>query len=271
MKKFFIGLITILLLLLLPFGQLLKQEQKEKSAAAVLCPTATPIVATATPAPVLVKSKNEKIKTFIHIANDKKFTKSCVNFRKSPSKKSKIIMTLKIGTKVKRINVNKKTKWAYCKVNGKKGYIYNKYLSSKKPKIITKKDTTLKGVRKERADRIAKICINNYKKYGVLPSVCVGQAFQETGIGTAYNNGNLWGICSNRYGGYASIEEGCLKYLRVINNGYYKGAPFNKSYSSTLRKIAPNYCPDNPNYASEVISLIEKYNLTDYDKYIQGM
>lgn len=268
MKKFFIGLITILLLSL-PFGQSLKQKQEEKAVVfAISHPTSALEVASATPSPTLTPIKS---KSFIRITNDKKFTKSCVNFRKSSSKKSKIIMTLKIGTKVKRINVNKKTKWAYCKVNGKKGYIYNKYLSSKKPKIITKKDTTLKGVRKERADRIAKVCIDSYKKYGVLPSVCVGQAFQETGIGTAYNNGNLWGICSNRYGGYTSIEAGCLKYLRVINNGYYKGAPFNKSYSSTLRKIAPNYCPDNPNYANEVISLIEKYNLTDYDKYIQGM
>lgn len=199
---------------------------------------------------------------------DKKYTKCSLNLRKKPNAKSKIKKVLPIGTKIKRIYV-REDGWTKVKYKKKKGYVKNKYLTKKQPQVIKKSDTTLKGIRKSNADRIARVCIKNYKKYGVLPSVCVAQAFIETGIGTAYNNGNLWGLSSNNFGGYSSIETGCIAYLKCINNGWYKGAPFAGSYTKQITKILyGGYCDKPASYIAKAIWVIQHYNLTDYDKYL---
>jgi len=229
---------------------------------------------TSTQAAIVTKSAIEKSATKSAISKkykyDIRYTKCTLNLRKKPTAKSKIKKVLPIGTKVKRIYV-RADGWTKVKVKvkGKKGFVKNKYLSKKRPKVVKKSDTKLKGVRKANADRIAKVCIDNYKTYGVLPSVSVAQAFIETGIGTAYNNGNLWGLCSNNFGGYSSIEIGCLAYLRCINNGYYEGAPFEKDYQTQITKILyGGYCENPADYISKVIWVIQTYDLTDYDKYI---
>ena len=232
--------------------------------------TATPASGSsvaATPAPTKKpKPKKKKIKKVYK--RDKRYVKCNLNFRKKPTTKSKIKKVLSVGTKVKRIYITNNG-WVKIRYKKSKGFVKNKYLTKKKPKIVRPSDTRLTGVRKRNADRIAKTCIKYYKTYGVLPSVSVAQAFVETGIGTAYNNGNLWGISSNNYGGYSSIEAGCVAYLKVINNGYYKGAPFAKNYKTQIRRILyGGYCDGEEEYISDVIHIIQKYNLTDYDKYL---
>lgn len=209
--------------------------------------------------------KNKVSSASIKKINKVKYVKSNLKLRNKPSFKGKVKKILKLGTKVKCYYIINNT-W----VKTKTGYVYFKYLSNKPIKIVKKSDSRLKGVRKMRADRIAKVCIAKYKKYGVLPSVCIAQAFVETGIGTAYNNGNLWGINSNKYGGYPSIEDGCIAYLKVINNGYYRGAPFEKSYKRQITKILRGgYCTNPFRYISNVIWTIKKYKLYDYDKYVK--
>lgn len=195
------------------------------------------------------------------------YTKSRLKVRKEPNFNGKHLSLLSQYKKV--LIVGKyNDKWKIIRIN--KGYYFvcSKYLMKNKPlSLIIKKASLLKGVRKQRADRIAKVCIKKYKKYGVLPSVCIAQAFIETGIGTAYNNGNLWGICSNGYSGFASIEVGCLKYLQVINNGCYRGAPFASNYRLQISRIIHGgYCVPANNYISNAIHTIQKYHLTDYDK-----
>lgn len=116
------------------------------------------------------------------------------------------------------------------------------------------------------ADTIANIAIENYDEYGVLPSVCVAQAFLESTLGDHCSGYNLWGIKSGAES-YNSLEEGCLRYLQVINNGYYEGAPFNKSYEDSIKIIINGgYCVGNNKYISNAIWSIEAYGFDRYDK-----
>lgn len=125
---------------------------------------------------------------------------------------------------------------------------------------------TMSKFRKKNAERIASIVCteNTWKKYGVLPSVCLGQALIESGIGEHAPDYNWWGLASGRIKCY-SIEDGVKKYLKVINNGYYKGAPYCTSYSRQIEKIGPNYC-NGGSYVRSVKYAIQKYNLTKYDR-----
>lgn len=212
--------------------------------------------------------KKKKIK--VKYTRDKVYVIRNVNLRKKPNLKYKnIIKILKIGTKVKRIGI-RKDGWAIVRYKGKTRYIMNKYLSKKKPKIVTKHDSKLRGKRKYHADLIATYCIKNYKKYKVLPSICIAQAITESGLGESCPTNNLWGISTNHYQGYPSLEAGTLKYLSVINNGYYDGAVGEKNYRKAAYAIANGgYCYPANGYAAKVISAVEMYDLTDYDKYVQ--
>lgn len=197
------------------------------------------------------------------------YVRKQVNIRLAPDLGSEIIRVTERNEKLKRIGTL--GRWDIIKLkNNRMAFIMSKYTTKKKPRITVKRtDTKLSGARKKRADIIANICIKYYKKYGVLPSVCVAQAFVETGIGTAYNNNNYWGISSNGYGGFPTIKSGCIKYLKVINNGCYGTAPFTRNYRSQITKIIKGgYCQPANNYIANVCSTIRKYRLTDYDAYI---
>ena len=132
-------------------------------------------------------------------------------------------------------------------------------------------DTQLK-----RADQIAYIVAVNYEKYGVLPSVAVGQAMQETQLGVAITsatpNYGWWGVCSDYgYATYSTLEEGIYSYLECINNGLYDGALFERDPFNSLMSIQKGgYCQPSDGYASAVISCIESYGFAEYDDYYLG-
>lgn len=84
-------------------------------------PTEPPVT---TPAPAPEKKKIKKIKY------KKGWTNECVNIRKKPTTKSKVLTTLDFNTKIKYIKYNKK--WVQVKYNKKIGYIVKKYISKKK-------------------------------------------------------------------------------------------------------------------------------------------
>ena len=124
----------------------------------------------------------------------------------------------------------------------------------------------------EVADEIAHIVASNYEKYGVLPSVAVGQAMQESQLGVVCPENNLWGISTGNYSSYPSLEVGVLEYLKVINNGLYDGALFNKSYDSSLISIqSGGYCVPSDGYASTVSKCISNYGFSEYDSYYLGV
>ena len=116
------------------------------------------------------------------------------------------------------------------------------------------------------ADVIAKIAIDNYDKYGVLPSVAVAQAFVESTLGEHKSNThNYFGIKSGAVG-YSSLEEGVIAYLKIINNGYYKGAPFCKNYKTQMSRIlSGGYCEPVGDYYYNAIWSIQNYEFYRYD------
>lgn len=127
--------------------------------------------------------------------------------------------------------------------------------------------TSLSGKKKERADFIATICLNNWKKYGVLPSTAIGQAFVESTIGEHCRGYNLWGINSGRGYNYSSLREGTLAYLKVINNGYYDSALFCKNPRTQIRRIlSGGYCVPIGDYYSQFTWALDHYNLEEYDR-----
>lgn len=128
-------------------------------------------------------------------------------------------------------------------------------------------NTRLTGKMKMRADIIANICLNNWDDYGVLPSVAIGQAFVESTIGKHCRGYNLWGINSGRGYNYSSLREGTFAYLKVINNGYYKKAPFTKSSRLQIRRILNGgYCVPEGDYYSNFTWALNRYNLEEYDR-----
>lgn len=119
---------------------------------------------------------------------------------------------------------------------------------------------------RQMADRIAQFCMENWEKYGVLPSVCVGQAFIESTLGEHCSGNNMWGIRSGAES-YNSVESGVLRYLQVINNGCYKGAPFQKDYHRQIRIILDGgYCEPVGDYYENIIWSIQTYGFDRYDR-----
>ena len=123
----------------------------------------------------------------------------------------------------------------------------------------------LNDYQKKNADIIASVCIDKWETYGVLPSVAIAQALEESSLGEHCRKNNLWGIRQGK-NTYNSLESGTIAYLKVINNGYYDGAPFETSYKKQIRKILDGgYCQPEGNYYKDVVNTIESYNLTSYD------
>lgn len=119
-----------------------------------------------------------------------------------------------------------------------------------------------------RADEIAHIVASHYEEYGVLPSVAVGQAMQESQLGVVCPENNLWGINTGTYSSYPSLYDGVMKYLKVINNGLYDGALFEKDPLTALTSIQNGgYCVPKDGYASKVLNCIYSYDFTRYDEY----
>lgn len=125
--------------------------------------------------------------------------------------------------------------------------------------VLTKKQ-------KETANKIAAYVGDRWEKYGVLPSVAVAQAYVESSLGKHCSGYNLWGIASGAES-YSSLTAGTHRYMEVINNGYYKGAPGEKDYKKQLQKIlAGGYCEPVGNYYNNAMYGYRNHNFEKYDK-----
>ena len=137
------------------------------------------------------------------------------------------------------------------------------------------------------------------KAHGLFPSVAIAQSCRETGFGKhldaqdiygnsvrQYNNvlGKKWrngrffekltpeGSGAGRYmivgkfQAYDTMQDCFEDYARNINrNPAYRYKDTSNIYTF-IHSIAPRYATDNPwAYASGVLRIIEKYNLTQYD------
>lgn len=125
---------------------------------------------------------------------------------------------------------------------------------------------TFTKAQQQRVDTIVKICSENWEKYGVLPSVCITQAFIESTLGEHCSGYNLWGIASGAES-YSSLEDGVYRYLRVINNGYYDKALYCKDAPTQIRRILDGgYCKPIGDYYENALWTLDTYNLTKYDE-----
>lgn len=155
-------------------------------------------------------------------------------------------------------------------------------------------------------EMIAPIAVRQAEKHGnkIYPSVCIGQACNESAYGTqpkmknanavygikvgkaAYHFGTAWkGAAYNTktkevYNGqyqsindlfraYDSIEDATEDYFDMLcTASRYKSALNAPDYKACIRAIAPSYATAETidhKYSNSIISIIEKYNLTRYD------
>ena len=134
-------------------------------------------------------------------------------------------------------------------------------------------DLTKKQI--EVAEKIAKETSDSWEERGVLPSVAVVQAFNESSLGVnQVKPNNLWGIRPGgvNYAYYSSVDEGIEAYLDVLNNGLYDKALYKKDYRTQLRYILAGgyYGEDdggtNEEYYKNCVDSIEKHGFDRYDK-----
>lgn len=130
-------------------------------------------------------------------------------------------------------------------------------------------DYYLDDEQKEIAKKISEICTDRWEECGVLPSVCIAQAYMESHIGKYCYENNLWGL----YGGYTSfdtLEDGINAYIDTINNGYYDEALWHTNSDYVIDAIWDGgYCTtDKDTYCGGVKWIIDEFDLTRYDKEI---
>ena len=108
----------------------------------------------------------------------------------------------------------------------------------------------------------------NWKTYGSLPSVCIAQAYIESGIGQAGRRNNLWGLGAGR-SSYSTLKKGVYAYMQCINKSYYTryGATDTKSWKKQISAILRGgYCVPAGGYYSEVVRIVNELDLDKYDK-----
>lgn len=148
----------------------------------------------------------------------------------------------------------------------------------------------------KQSDFIMKICrgaIEGWRKYKILPSVTMAQAIVESGWGesglTAVSN-NLFGIKANGWTGktvdYPTKEFVNGEYISVVSTfrAYdsmdestadhgaflaglerYRNIIGVADYTAVCKLLQADGYATSPTYAETLISIIEQYNLDDYD------
>jgi hypothetical protein len=135
-------------------------------------------------------------------------------------------------------------------------------------------------------DFIAKIkdkSISNGKAYNLLPSVTIAQAAQESGWGGGLifqKTNNLFGILANGwttniykasnglyYRVYSSLDASIDDRAAFLKQNTRYAAIFGqKDYKKACQILeSSGYAGNSPNYAEQLITIIEQFNLTQYD------
>lgn len=128
-----------------------------------------------------------------------------------------------------------------------------------------------------------------YEKYGILPSVTIAQAINESGWGTSYssqNDNNLFGIkfpgkhdpdLTITQGSYATDDGGYYASYQswsdsvedhgyfLANNSRYKAAIGLKDASAQVKAIADAGYATESDYYSITMQILNENNLTQYD------
>lgn len=118
----------------------------------------------------------------------------------------------------------------------------------------------------------------------VLPSVCIAQAALESGWNTGAKtlfgikgNGNSLSTVEYLNGKYVNVTATFKAFPNIASavhgyydlitgNSRYAGAVNNGDYRSTVQAIKNGGYATDPNYVGKIVSIIEKYGLTQYDQ-----
>lgn len=132
---------------------------------------------------------------------------------------------------------------------------------------ITANAAELDDEQRKIAEQIEQICEERWEECGVLPSVCIAQAYMESHIGKQCYANNLWGL----YGGYRSfdsLDDGINEYIDIISgSGYYDNALWRTNSADVIDAIwYGGYCETSyGQYVGGVNWLIDEFALWKYD------
>jgi len=133
--------------------------------------------------------------------------------------------------------------------------------------------------------------IRGWNDYKVLPSLTIAQAILETGWGKSAIGNNIFGIkADSNWSGkkklvrtheyvngqkiyvdayfrdYDSIYESLEDRFKFLQKPRYSKVVGEKDYKKACIEIQKAGYATDPNYSSKLISIIEQYNLYEYDK-----
>lgn len=133
--------------------------------------------------------------------------------------------------------------------------------------------------------------IRGWNDYKVLPSLTIAQAILETGWGKTAIGNNIFGIkADSNWSGkkklvrtheyvngqkiyvdayfrdYDSIYESLEDRFKFLQKPRYSKVVGEKDYKKACIEIQKAGYATDPNYSSKLISIIEQYNLYEYDK-----
>jgi hypothetical protein len=141
-------------------------------------------------------------------------------------------------------------------------------------------------------NQIYPLAIDNYKKYGVLPSLTISQAALESGWGESgltKKSNNLFGIKGvgtigsvelptqeyengkyvntlSFFRSYNSWEESITDYGKLLSGSRYKNVIAAPNYKAAALAVKDAGYATSPTYSNSIISLIEENQLYKYDE-----
>lgn len=123
---------------------------------------------------------------------------------------------------------------------------------------------------KSTAEQIAEITVASWNLYGRLPSVAIGQAFVESGLGSGGTN--LFGV--NGHSG-RGVYSSTIGYLECLRNQYFRGEgsfSLSPEYQLAVIMKGGRYCAGESAYGSyynNVINSIDRYGWRRFDEPIR--
>jgi hypothetical protein len=153
--------------------------------------------------------------------------------------------------------------------------------------------------RQEFIERIIPMALEGYKKYGILPSLCIAQACLESNFGTRHmgDANNYFGFKVSRswkgktitlptkewdgkkmisvqakFRAYDTLEDSVNDYLRLIGTvRRYQATCKATDYLTATREVYRAGYATDPKYPQKLQKIIEEYNLKLLDKKVQGV
>ncbi|MEG2609111.1 MAG: glucosaminidase domain-containing protein [Bacilli bacterium] len=152
---------------------------------------------------------------------------------------------------------------------------------------LASSSTNEDDIRYDFISKVGVIAKEQFKEYGVYPSITIAQAIIESGWGKSgltKQSNNLFGlkVDKNWDGDYLefSVKNGTIQFRKYksIDDSIADYAKFivetigeedvkeSKNYKEQIEKLQILRYSSDSNYSTKIIELIEKYNLDDFDK-----